>query len=90
MRRVSAILVTAGTLLVAAGCAPTASPDDAAWSECIAFYDEHEPEGIVDAESGDTFDSERICHNMIGHRGQDEFTAFWNDPDRVAEYARGF
>lgn len=89
MKRTVAVL-SAALVLALAGCSPAQTPDETAWEQCLSFYDEHEPDGIVDAESGETFDSERTCHNMIGHRGQDEFTAFWNDPDRVADYARGF
>lgn len=88
MKRTAAF-VTVALVIGLTGCA-SASPDETAWKQCIAFYDEHEPNGTVSADNGETYDSERTCHNMIGHRGQDEFTAFWNDPDRVADYARGF
>ncbi|WP_460002770.1 hypothetical protein [Microbacterium xylanilyticum] len=76
--------------LALSGCAPAQTPDQTAWSSCVAFYDEHRPNGTVEDKTGETYDSARMCHNMIGHRGQEAFTAFWNDPDRVAEYARGF
>lgn len=91
----TAKLTTLGVLAITlAGCAspdPTpTSPSDTAWTTCVAFYDEHEPDGIVHAETGERYDSDRICHNMIGTRGQEHFDAFWNDPESVEDYARGF
>lgn len=83
------LLLVCAAALVLSGCT-AATPDEQAWQQCTAFYDEHKPNGIVSAENGETYDSDRICHNMIGTRGQDYFTEFWNDAEQVEQYSRGF
>lgn len=85
MKRVLAIAALG--LLTLSGCAATPTPYEVAWAACLEMNGELYPDGLENAEDGELYDAERLCHSTEAAQGKDEFITLFTDPEWIKMYS---